>query len=185
MCFVNIKNIVHGTKPTRASGCICSNESDDNEKYLIWYSYACLVRAETEIFSSFCVSLNILINKEETFQLKTELISHKFSLCSIHWTFLLCLFSGESNLFEYKREKGNNFERKMLQIISSRLHSVRKEISQEFQMKSTKLCYGALRGSLHWRFSSLHWRCLTIVICLLILRNWCSVTREPKQTNTN
>lgn len=30
--------------------CLPRNESDDNEKYLIWYSYAFLVKVEEEIF---------------------------------------------------------------------------------------------------------------------------------------
>lgn len=52
---VNMENIVHRLKSTKPIELfVCSNESDDNEKYLIWYSYACLGEGRArEIFHLF------------------------------------------------------------------------------------------------------------------------------------
>lgn len=66
----------------------------------------------------------------------------------------MSFFSGESNLFEYEREKGNNLERKMLQIISS----IDISLSQKWNLPGISrrrnvhnFVTVALRGSFHWR----------------------------------
>ena len=116
-------NIVHELrhKAKRAD----SNESDDNEKYLIWYSYACLVarkdRKRKEIFLP-----NISIKKNFFFFFQLKTVAHASFLINFHYApFIEQFSSSESNLFKCKPwKRANNFESGMLQIISSRDRNV-------------------------------------------------------------
>lgn len=98
-------NIVHELrhKAKRAD----SNESDDNEKYLIWYSYACLVarkdRKRKEIFLP-----NISIKKNFFFFFQLKTVAHASFLINFHYAPFIEQFFFEWIQFylNASREKG-------------------------------------------------------------------------------